>query len=209
MGPKASAPVEERAMARVFVTGSSEGLGLMAGQLLIEQGHKVVLHGRSRERADEAMARAPGAEAAVIGDLSRIREMKAVADQVNRLGRFDAVIHNVGVGYREPRRVETEDRVEHVFAVNVLAPYVLTALIKRPDRLVYLSSGLHHGAEANFEDLLWSKRPWHGAQAYSESKLYDAMLAFAIARVWPEVRSNALEPGWVATRMGGSGATGD
>lgn len=167
-------------MARVFVTGSSTGLGLMAGQLLIEQRHRVVLHGRNRARADEAMAGAPGAEAVVVGDLSRLQEMKGVADQVNRLGRFDAVIHNAGVGYREPRRVETEDGVPLVFAINVLAPYVLTALIERPDRLVYLSSGMHHSAEANFDDLLWTKRPWRGAQAYAESKLYDAMLAFAV-----------------------------
>jgi NAD(P)-dependent dehydrogenase (short-subunit alcohol dehydrogenase family) len=199
----------ERAMARVFVTGSSTGLGLMAGQLLIEQGHRVVLHGRNPERVDAAVATAPGAEAAVVGDLSSIEAMQSVADQVNRLGRFDAVIHNVGIGYREPRRVETRDGVPHVFAVNVLAPYVLTALIERPDRLVYLSSGMHHSAEANLDDLLWIKRPWRGAQAYAESKLCDAMLAFAVARIWPNVRSNALEPGWVATRMGGPEATGD
>jgi NAD(P)-dependent dehydrogenase (short-subunit alcohol dehydrogenase family) len=71
----------------------------MTGHLLIEQGHKGVLHGRNRARADEAMVSAPGAEAVVVGDLSTIKEMKSVADQVNRLGRFDAVIHNVGVGY--------------------------------------------------------------------------------------------------------------
>ena len=196
-------------MARVFVTGSSTGLGLMAGQLLIEQGHKVVLHGRNLERANEAMANAPGADGAVVGDLSTIEEMRSVADQASRLGRFDAVIHNAGVGYREPRRVQTQDGLPQVFAVNVLAPYVLTALMEQPDRLVYLSSGMHHSAEANLDDLLWTKRPWRGAQAYAESKLYDAMLAFAVARIWPKVRANALEPGWVATRMGGPGATGD
>jgi len=196
-------------MARVFVTGSSTGLGLMAGQLLIEQGHKVVLHGRNRKRADEAMASAPGAEAAVVGDLSTLQQMRSVADQVNRLGGLDAVIHNAGVGYTEPRRVETKDGVPQVFAVNVLAPYVLTALIGRPDRLIYLSSGMHYSAEPNLDDLLWTRRPWRWAQAYAESKLYDAMLAFAVARLWPKVRSNALEPGWVATRMGGPGATGD
>jgi NAD(P)-dependent dehydrogenase (short-subunit alcohol dehydrogenase family) len=131
-----------------------------------------------------------------------------VADQVNRLGRFDAVIHNAGVGYREPR-VETEDGLSHVFAVNVLAPYLLTAWIERPDRLVYLSSGMHHGVSAKFDDLLWEKRRWQGAEAYAESKFYDTVLAFAVARLWPEVLANALEPGWVATRMGGAGAPGD
>jgi len=196
-------------MARVFITGSSTGLGLMAGQLLIQQSHRVVLHGRSQARADEAMASAPGAESAVVGDLLHIRDMKSVADQVNRFGRFDAVIHNAGVGYRESQRLETEDGLPHIFAVNVLAPYVLTALIERPDRLVYLSSGMHHGAEPDFDDLLWRKRRWQGAQAYAESKLYDAMLAFAVARLWPTVHANALEPGWVATRMGGPGAPGD
>ena len=196
-------------MARIFITGSSTGLGLMAGQLLIAQGHRVVLHGRNRERAAAAMAAAPGAEAAVVGDLSRLSEMRALAERVNRLGRFDAVIHNAGVGYREPQRVETDDGLPHVFAINVLAPYLLTASIQPPDRLVYLSSGMHRGAHVNFEDLLWKKRRWQAAQAYAESKLYDAILAFAVARLWPSVRANALEPGWVPTRMGGPDAPDD
>ena len=196
-------------MARVFITGSSTGLGLMGAELLIEEGHRVVLHGRNQARADDAVKSAPGAEAVVAGDLSRVAEMKAVADQVNRLGRFDAVIHNAGVGYREPKRLDTGDGIPYVFAVNVLAPYVLTALIERPDRLIYLSSGMHRRVEPDLDDLLWSRRPWLGSQAYAESKLYDVMLAFAIARLWPSARSNALEPGWVATRMGGPGAPGD
>src|ERR1700748_1622165 len=99
--------------------------------------------------------------------------------------------------------------VPSVFAVNVLAPYVLTALIERPKRLVYLSSGMHRGVGPRMDDLLWTKRPWSGSSAYAESKLCDVLLAFAVARRWKEVKSNALEPGWVATKMGGAGAPGD
>jgi NAD(P)-dependent dehydrogenase (short-subunit alcohol dehydrogenase family) len=195
-------------MSRVFVTGSTEGLGLMAGQLLIEQGHQVVLHARNPDRARVALEGAPGAEAAVIGDLESIAETRNVAEQVNRLGRFDAVIHNAGVGYREPH-LETGDGLPRVFAVNTLAPYILTALIRRPKRLVYLSSGMHQSADANLQDITWKKRRWQGAQAYAESKLHDVMLAFSVARHWPGVYSNALEPGWVPTRMGGPGAPDD
>jgi NAD(P)-dependent dehydrogenase (short-subunit alcohol dehydrogenase family) len=193
---------------RVFVTGSSTGLGLMAGRLLAEQGHQVVLHGRNARRSDDGRKALPEASAVVTGDLSTIAGMRSVAEQANKLGRFDAVIHNAGVGYRESR-IDTEDGLPHVFAINTLAPYVLTALMERPDRLVYLSSGMHHRAEANVDDLAWKKRPWQGAQTYAQSKLHDVMLAFAMARRCPAVLSNALEPGWVATRMGGPGAPDD
>ncbi len=196
-------------MARIFITGSSDGLGQMAAQLLIEQGHSVVLHARNRQRAQDALSRVPGAEGVVTGDLTSIAQTRKVAEQVNELGAFDAVIHNAGIGYREPRRIATEDGLPHVFAVNTLAPYILTALIERPKRLVYLSSGLHRNGDASLEDLTWEHRVWQGQQAYSDTKLHDVLLAFAIARRWPEVFSNALEPGWVATKMGGAGAPDD
>ena len=125
-------------MAKVFITGSSDGLGLMAARILIQQGHQVVLHGRNPECAETALDAAPGAAHAVFGDLSEVEETRRVADQVNALSRFDAVIHNAGVGYREPRRIDTPSGASHVFAINVLAPYILTALIERPDRLIYL-----------------------------------------------------------------------
>ena len=196
-------------MARIFITGSSEGLGLMAGQLLVSEGHRVTLHARNARRAEDARASLGRAEAVVVGDLSSIAGMREVGSQVNALGQFDAVIHNAGIGYREPRRVATVDGLSQLFAVNVLAPYVLTALIEGPQRLVYLSSGMHHGAGADLGDLNWTKRSWQGSSAYAESKLLDVLLAFAVARLWKNVFSNALEPGWVPTRMGGAGAPDD
>ena len=196
-------------MARMFITGSSEGLGLMAGRLLAEQGHKVVLHARNQARAEAARAALPEAEAVVTGDLSTLACMREVAAEAGALGRFDAVIHNVGIGNREPHRVETADGLSQLWAVNVLAPYVLTALMPRPARLVYLSSGLHLGGHPELDDPQWSRRPWDGGQAYADTKLHDVLLALAVARRWPGTLSNAVTPGWVRTRMGGPGATDD
>ena len=195
-------------MSRIFISGSSTGLGLMAGELLIDQGHQVVLHARNSARADDAKRALPGAEAIVEGDLDTIAGAKQVAARVNDLGRFDAVIHNAAVGYREGHH-RTADGLPHVFAINTLSAYILTALIERPQRLVYLSSGMHRHADANLDDILWTRRRWNGSDAYAESKLHDAMLAFAVARRWPDVLSNSLEPGWVPTKMGGPGAPDD
>jgi NAD(P)-dependent dehydrogenase (short-subunit alcohol dehydrogenase family) len=195
-------------MARIFISGSSTGLGLMAGQLLAEQGHQVVLHARDGTRASDVKRVLPQADAVVVGDLETIAGAREVAAQVNALSRFDAVIHNAAVGYREGHRV-TADGLPHVFAINTLAAYILTAAIAKPKRLVYLSSGLHHGAHANLDDILWRKRRWNGSTAYAESKLHDVLLAFAVARRWPDVRAHALEPGWVPTKMGGPGAPDD
>jgi NAD(P)-dependent dehydrogenase (short-subunit alcohol dehydrogenase family) len=196
-----------RALARVFVTGSADGLGLALGRRLVAAGHEVVLHGRDEARAGEALEAAPGALAALPGDLSGVEQTTALAQAVNGLGPCDVVVHNAGVGFRE-RLSRTEDGVEHVFAVNVLAPYVLTALIRSPSRLVYLSSGLHQRGSERLEDLGWERRTWSGMQAYCDSKLLDVMLSLAVARRWPGVFSNAVEPGWIATKMGGARAPG-
>ena len=195
-------------MARVFITGSSDGLGRMAAQLLVGQGHAVVLHARHEARGREAMAAVPGASGVLTGDLASLAQTRALAEQANALGTFDAVIHNAAVGYREKRRLVTEDGFSHVFAVNTLAPYVLTALMRRPARLVYVSSELHRRGDPSLSDLNWEQRAWRGNQAYSDTKLHDVLIAFAVARRWPVVRSNAMEPGWVATKMS-PGATGD
>ncbi|AYL98594.1 SDR family NAD(P)-dependent oxidoreductase [Mucilaginibacter celer] len=193
-------------MSRILITGSADGLGQMAATLLVKDGHQVVLHARNQRRGDEAMAAVPGAEAVVTGDLSIIAETIKVAEQVNKLGDFDAVIHNAAVGYQEGRRIATVDGLPHVFAINSLSPYILTCLINKPARLVYLSSGLHRDGDPSLQDLEWNNRRWNGFSAYADSKLHNVILAFYAARLWPDVYSNALEPGWVATKMGGPGA---
>src|SRR6266487_1248980 len=167
-------------MARIFVPGSADGLGLMAARLMVKEGHRVVLHARNEKRAKEALTAVLGAETAVSGDLASIAECRKIAEQVNALGAFDAVIHNAGVGYREPRRIATVDGLPQVFAINTLAPYILTALILKPKRLVYLSSGMHRSGDPSLKDLTWSARPWSGSSAYADTKLHNVILAFAV-----------------------------
>ncbi|MGN7757874.1 SDR family NAD(P)-dependent oxidoreductase [Chryseobacterium sp. 22532] len=193
-------------MGRIFITGSSDGLGMMAAKLLIQQGHQVVLHARNEDRAEEALEANPKAETVLTGDLASISETIDLAREVNKLGKFDAIIHNAAAGYREPRKIMTVDGLPHVFAINSLSPYILTALIEKPQRLIYMSSGLHRDGDNSLNDLLWEQRNWNGFQAYADSKLHNVLLAFAVAGRWKDVASNALEPGWVATKMGGSGA---
>jgi NAD(P)-dependent dehydrogenase (short-subunit alcohol dehydrogenase family) len=195
-------------MARIFITGSTDGLGRAAARSLMEDGHEVVLHARSPERAGALADLAPGSAGLVVGDLRSAAETRHVADQVNALGRMDAVIHNAGV-YAERSRGDTPEGHAVTLAVNALAPYILTALIDRPRRLVYLSSGLHRGGEGPLDDIDWTRRDWDAGRAYAESKLYVTALALALARRWPDLLSNAVDPGWVRTRMGGASAPVD
>jgi len=193
---------------RVFITGSTDGLGRDAARSLIDEGHQVVLHARSKQRASALADLAPRAAGVAIGDLASAAETRALAEQVNKIGRMDAVIHNAGI-YREPNRGATPEGHAKVLAVNVLAPYMLTQLIERPDRLVYLSSSMHYGGEASLRDVDWTERRWDTNQAYSDSKLFITALAIALAKRWPKMLSNAVDPGWVPTKMGGAGAPDD
>lgn len=195
-------------MSRIFITGSTDGLGLAAARTLLDEGHEVVLHARSPQRASVFADLAATSAGVVVGDLSSAAETRAIAGQLQKIGRMDAVIHNAGV-YLEPSRGTTPEGHAKTLAVNTLAPYILTALIERPRRLIYLTSGLHRSADASLRDIDWVKRRWQPGPAYSESKLYVTALAFAAARHWPDVLSNAVDPGWVPTRMGGPGAPDD
>jgi NAD(P)-dependent dehydrogenase (short-subunit alcohol dehydrogenase family) len=195
-------------LSRIFITGSTEGLGRAAALALLDEGHEVLLHARSAERAKSVADIATRTLGVVIGDLASGAETKNVAAQVNAIGTMDSVIHNAGV-YQLPKRDATPEGHARTLAVNTLAPFILTALITRPQRLIYLSSGLHRGGEFSLADLDWTTRRWDALQAYNESKLHVAALAAYLARRWPDVLSNAVDPGWVPTRMGGPSAPDD
>ena len=195
-------------MARIFITGSTDGLGRASAQTLMEAGHEVVLHARSADRAAAVADLAAGSGGMVIGDLASASDTRAIAAQVNAIGRMDAVIHNAGV-YLQPHRGATPEGHATTLAINTLAPYLLTALIERPGRLIYLSSGLHRGGEGSLIDIDWVSRPWDAARAYAESKLHVAALAALLATRWPDVLSSGVDPGWVRTKMGGPGAPVD
>jgi NAD(P)-dependent dehydrogenase (short-subunit alcohol dehydrogenase family) len=193
-------------MANIFVTGSSAGIGQETARQLVRGGHRVVLHARDDARAKEAAGAVPEASGVAVGDLSVVAGIRQAAQAASALGPYDVVIHNAGVGSAAQRH-RTSDGLETIFAVNVVGPYLLTALMPLPPRLVYLTSGLESAGRAHLDDLQWERRAWNGMQAYSDSKLYDVLLAFAVARRYPRLRSNAVDPGWIKTKLGGPGAT--
>ncbi len=183
-------------MARIFITGSTDGLGRAAAQSLMDNGHEVIVHARTTDRLTAVKDLLDRGAASVVGDLSDIEQIRDVAEQVNRSGALDSVVHNAGVLSGA-----------HVFQVNVLAPYLLTALVHRPRRLIYLSSGMHRGGRATLSGIDWTGQA--PQVSYSDSKLYVTALAVAVARLWPDVLSNAVDPGWVPTKMGGPSAPDD
>ncbi len=185
--------------------GSTDGLGFMAAKALINDGYQVVLHARDEVKAKRIHQKLSKAMAVVVGDLSSISQTKQLAKQVNALGTMDSVIHNAGVGFQEPYGI-TEDGLPHLFAINSLAPYILTCLINKPKRLIYTSSGMHEQGDTNLRDPLWKMKKWNSSQAYSDTKLQNVLLAFVVTRYWPDVYSNVVSPGWVATKMGGVNA---
>lgn len=182
-------------MARILVTGSADGLGRLAAESLLHAGHDVVVNARNRRRAaalDPLVARGAGI---VVADLSIRDDVRSMAAELADAAPLDAVIHNAGVYSGRA-----------VMPVNVVAPYLLTALLPAPRRHVYLSSGSHFGGRPRLDAVDWT-----GARggSYGDSKLFVTTLAAAIGRLRPELLSNAVDPGWVPTRMGGRGAPDD
>ncbi len=183
-------------MATIFITGSADGLGKLAAKELVKQGHRVVLHARNKDRAKDTLNSVPGAAEVLIADLSDVEATKKLAAEANALGTFDAVIHNAGV-YRAPGSA--------IFAVNTLAPYLLTCLMHKPRRLVYLGSDMHFSGDPDLKRSVFEK----GSVTYSDSKLHMLLFGMAVARKWPDVCTNVVDPGWVPTKMGGAGAPDD
>ncbi|MFF3737336.1 SDR family NAD(P)-dependent oxidoreductase [Streptomyces sp. NPDC002566] len=182
-------------MSRILVTGSADGLGRAAADALLSDGHEVVVHARNERRAADLAALADRGAQLVVGDFADRDAVRRVAVELADAEPLDAVVHNAGV-WSGPA----------VMPVNIVAPYLLTALLPGPRRLVYLSSGSHYGGRPSLTGV-----DWRGGSAgsYADSKLFVTTLAAAVARLRPGVLSNAVDPGWVPTKMGGPGAPDD
>jgi NAD(P)-dependent dehydrogenase (short-subunit alcohol dehydrogenase family) len=182
-------------VSRILVTGSADGLGLMAADTLLSQGHEVVVHARNPSRAESLRQLLDRGAQLVVGDFSDRDAVRGIASELADAAPPDAVIHNAGVWSGRA-----------VMPVNIIAPYLLTALLPDPRRLVYLSSGSHFSGHPSLDGVDWSGRT---SGSYGDSKLFVTALAAAVARLRPDVLSNAVDPGWVPTRMGGPGAPDD
>lgn len=188
---------EDVRMARILITGSTDGLGRATAETLLNQGHQVVVHARNADRATAISALTARGADLVIADLSVRQQVLDAAEELNAGPRIDAVIHNAGV-LSGPS----------LLPVNLVAPYLFTALLRTPRRHVYLSSSMHRGGKAELDRLDWNGT--RQTASYSDSKLLVTILSAAIAARWaPEVIANAVDPGWVATKMGGAGAPDD
>ena len=182
-------------MARILITGSADGLGRAAADSLASAGHEVVVHARNAERAKALADLVDGGAELVLGDFTDREAVLRIAAELNEARPLDAVIHNAGM-WSGPA----------VMPVNVVAPYLLTALLRTPRRHVYLSSSTHLRGTASVARVDWRG---HAAGSYSDSKLFVTTLSAALARLRPELVSNAVDPGWVPTKMGGPSAPDD
>jgi NAD(P)-dependent dehydrogenase (short-subunit alcohol dehydrogenase family) len=182
-------------VSRILVTGSADGLGRLAAQSLMSAGHHVVVHARNPERAAALDELVEGGADLVVADFADRDHVRQIAAELSAGPPLDAVVHNAGV-WSGPA----------VMPVNIIAPYLLTALLPPPRRLVYLSSSSHYGGRPATTGVDWQGQR---AGSYDDSKLFVPTLMAAVARLRPDVLSNAVDPGWVPTRMGGPGAPDD
>jgi NAD(P)-dependent dehydrogenase (short-subunit alcohol dehydrogenase family) len=203
-------------MATICVTGSSDGIGLATARVLLGRGHRVLVHARSEERGrpvlqDLHAMGLSGDVQLVTGDLARLSGVRDLAGQLREQGPVDVLIHNAGVWVRGGTPRTTEDGFETTFAVNVLAPHLLTSLLADvvTERLLWLGSGMAGSGRfdpAHLDATARGARDPH--QAYADSKACDVALAGAWGRRLPQLASAAVDPGWVRTKLASPGAPG-
>ncbi|WP_433794844.1 SDR family NAD(P)-dependent oxidoreductase [Actinoplanes sp. CA-252034] len=175
---------------RILITGSTAGVGQLAAAYFLRRGHTVVAHARNAQREADIRRDLPALEAVVVGDLLNLQQTRALTEQINALGTFDVIIHNAGE-YGLPN--------QDILNANSLSPYLLTALVDAPhEQMMYLSSDLHLSGDLKLDEL----RSGGTNVTYDDSKLHLATLATGLARRRPELRVNAVAPGWVPTLMG-------
>ena len=196
----------------VLVTGSTDGIGKQTALELARRGFRVLLHGRSPERGSavlkELRAEVPGAELDYLNaDLSSLAEVRSLAEQVRSCTpRLDVLINNAGVAMKE--RLLTADELETTFAVNHLAPFLLTHLLEDrlrasgAGRVITVSSSAHTGGKIEFDNLQ-CERSFDGWQAYCDSKLMNVLFTVELAArlAGSGVTANSLHPGVIATKM--------
>ena len=196
----------------VVVTGASDGIGKEAARGLAAKGAHVVMVVRNPAKgeaaADEIRRTAAGPVELVEGDLASLASVRDLAGALlDKYPRIDVLLSNAGC-YRLSRQV-TVDGFEEVFAVNHLAPFLLTNLLldrlreSAPSRVVVVASDAHLGRSLDFDDLQ-SERSYKSMNVYGKSKLANVMFTYALARrlEGSGVTANSLHPGFVATNLG-------
>jgi retinol dehydrogenase 14 len=196
----------------VLVTGGTAGIGRATALGLARMGAHLAICGRDREStegaAGEIRAAGGGQVEVFVADLSSQSQVRRLADEVlQRLSRIDVLVNNVG-GYWNTRHV-TADGLERTFALNHLAPFLLTNLLwdrlsnSAPARVVTVASNAHAQGRIDFDDLQ-GERSYSGARAYSQSKLANVLFTYELARRLPatSVTANALHPGLTRTSFG-------
>jgi retinol dehydrogenase 14 len=196
----------------VLITGATSGIGRATALGLARMGAHLAITGRDRVRTEDAAreirAAAGGQVDVLVADLSSQSEVRRLAEQVlQSLSRIDVLINNVG-GYWNTRHV-TVDGLERTFALNHLAPFLLTNLLldrlrqSVPARVVTVASNAHAQGRIEFDDLQ-GERSYSGARAYSQSKLANVLFTYELARRLPatSVTANALHPGVTRTSFG-------
>jgi NAD(P)-dependent dehydrogenase (short-subunit alcohol dehydrogenase family) len=195
-------------MATIVITGATDGIGLATARVLLAAGHQVLVHARSAARGRPVVDALEGDAVLVTGDLARLAEVRLLAEQIAGHGPLDVLIHNAGVWVRGDTPRTTVDGFETTFAVNVLAPHLLTALLaeRLTGRLLWLGSGMARSGRVRPDDLGAERNP---RQAYADSKSADVALALAWGRRLDGIASAAVDPGWVKTKLASAGAPGD